>query len=54
MFRYGTVGVENGLKAVFHYVRFARAGRAGFESRKFFNSQGEITMHAPPARAKRT
>ena len=30
------------LKAVFHYVRFARAGGACFESRKFFNSQGEL------------
>ena len=30
------------VNAVFHYVRFARAGGACFESRKFFNSQDEL------------
>ena len=38
------------VNAVFHYVRFARAGGACFESRKFFNSQGELN-NARSARA---
>ena len=38
----GTLRINCSFKAVFHYVRFARGGGAGFESRKCFNPQGEL------------
>ena len=41
---------NNGHKGCFHYVRFAHAGGVGFESRKCFNSQGELN-NARSARA---